>query len=138
MQLSASVPLTAPPSEKRLAAALQHRFFLRLHMAAILTATILVGLGITRLLFHLGVMLTARYALAVLAAWGAFIGFVKLWLAYISARSGGSDWLDSVNFSGGGSSSASESSSASSFGSGGGKFGGGGASGSWAEGSAPK
>jgi len=30
--MSASVPLTAPPSEKRLAAVLEHRFFLRLHM----------------------------------------------------------------------------------------------------------
>src|SRR5581483_10410976 len=141
MQLSASVAETAPPSEKRLAAALQHRYFLRLHMMAILTATILVGLGITRLLFivHLDVF-ALRYAIAVLAAWGSFILFVKLWLAYISARShGGSDWADAINFSGGGSSSSSSSSSSSgsSFGSGGGKFGGAGASGGWSEEGAP-
>jgi|SRR5579872_717184 len=138
MQLSASVAETAPPSEKRLAAALQHRYFLRLHMTAILAATILVGLGLTRLLFGLGVIFAVRYAIAVLGAYAAFVGFVKLWLAYISAR-GGSDWLNSVNFSGGGSSSSSSSSSSSgsSFGSGGGKFGGGGASGNWDE-TAPK
>jgi len=138
MQLSASVAETAPPSEKRLAAALQHRYFLRLHMTAILAATILVGLGLTRLLFALGVIFAVRYAIAVLGAYAAFVGFVKLWLAYISAR-GGNDWLDSVNFSGGGSSSSSSasSSSGSSFGSGGGKFGGAGASGNWDE-AAPK
>ncbi|HUJ13676.1 MAG TPA: hypothetical protein VL284_07780 [Thermoanaerobaculia bacterium] len=135
MQLSSTVPVTAPPTEKRLAAALQHRFFLRLHMAAILTGTILVGLGITRVLFliHLDIF-ALRYAVAVLAAWGAFVVFVKLWLAYISMRSGGSNWLDSINFSSGGSSSSSSvSSGSSSLSGGGGKFGGGGASGSWDE-----
>jgi hypothetical protein len=132
--MSASVPLTAPPSEKRLAAVLEHRFFLRLHMTAILTSTILVGLATTRLLFMLHVNIFAiRYGVAVIAAYAAFVGFVKLWLMYISARSD-SNWLDSINFSSGGSSSSSSSSS-SSFGSGGGKFGGGGSSGSWEEGS---
>src|SRR4051812_34658913 len=125
MSISASVAETAPPSEKRLAAVLEHRFFLRLHMTAILTATILVGLVTTRGLFlvHVNVF-WLRYAVAVITAYAAFVGCVKLWLVYIAARSGGSDWdgLDSINITGGGSSS---------FRSGGGKFGGGGASGSW-------
>jgi hypothetical protein len=130
MSISASVAETAPPSEKRLAAVLEHRFFLRLHMTAILTATILVGLVTTRGLFLLHVnVFWLRYAVAVITAYAAFVGCVKLWLVYIAARSGGSDWLDSINITGGGSSSSSGSSS--SFSSGGGKFGGGGASGDW-------
>src|SRR6266480_3520523 len=131
MSMSASVAETAPPSEKRLAAVLEHRFFLRLHMTAILTATILVGLATTRALFLLNVnVFWLRYAVAVITAYAAFVGCVKLWLVYIVAR-GGSDWLDSVNFSGSGSSSSTGSSH--SFNSGGGKFGGGGSSGSWSD-----
>ncbi len=129
--MSASVVETAPPSEKRLAAVLEHRFFLRLHMTAILTATILVGLVTTRGLFLLHVnVFWLRYAVAVITAYAAFVGCVKLWLIYIAARSGGSDWLDSINITGGGSSS---SGSSHSFNSGGGKFGGGGSSGSWSD-----
>src|SRR6266550_4431932 len=108
MSMSASVAETAPPSEKRLAAVLEHRFFLLLHMNV----------------FWL------RYAVAVITAYAAFVGGVKLWLIYIAARSGGSDWLDSINITGGGSSS---SGSSHSFNSGGGKFGGGGSSGSWSD-----
>lgn len=141
MQLSASVPLTAPPSEKRLAAVLQHRYFLRVHMTAILTATVLVGIGVTKLLFALRINTFAlRYGVAVLVAYAAFVAFVKLWLAYISARSGGANSLDAIDFSSSGSSSGSSSSSStSSFSGGGGKFGGAGASGRWVEGdAAPK
>src|SRR5256714_7122197 len=134
MSISASVvPEPAPPSEKGLAAVLEHRFFLRLHMTAILTATILVGLITTRGLFLLHVnVFWLRYAVAVITAYAAFVGCVKLWLVYIAARSGGSDWdgLDSINITGGGSSS---SGSSNSFSSGGGKFGGGGSSGSWSD-----
>jgi len=134
----ATVPLDAAVNQKRIAAALQHRFFLRAHMTAILTATILVGLGVTRLLFlaHVNVF-AIRYGVAVIAAYAAFVGFIKLWLWYVEwcgrRRSGGSssdDWFDCVNFTGGGSSSST--SGGVSFGGGGGKFGGGGATGSWA------
>src|SRR5438874_587643 len=128
MSMSASVAETAPPSEKRLAAVLEHRFFLRLHMTAILTATILIGLVTTRGLFLLHVnVFWLRYAVAVITAYAAFVGCVKLWLIYIAARSGGSDWrgLDSINLTSSG--------SPSSFSSGGGKFGGGGSSGSWSD-----
>ena len=137
--MSATVPETAPPSEKRLADVLEHKFFLRLHMTAILTATILVGLGTTRGLYMLHVnVFWIRYGLAVITAYIAFIGFVKLWLLYIGMRSE-SNWLDSIGFNSSGStswssSSSSSGSSSSSFSSSGGKFGGGGSSGSWAEG----
>lgn len=124
------------PSQARLAAALQHRFFLRLHMAAILTGTMLVGLLATRILFllHLNIF-AVRYGLAVIAAYAAFVGFVKLWIFYIAwcgTRRGRDDWFDCLNFSGSGTSSPTSSSS--SFSGEGGRFGGGGASGSWDEG----
>src|SRR5216684_165072 len=96
--------------QARLAAALQHRFFLRLHMAAILTGTLLVGLLVTRVLFllHLNVF-AVRYGLAVIAAYAAFVGFVKMWLWYIAwcgtrSRSG-DDGADCLNFSSSGTSS---------------------------------
>ena len=133
----ATVPLDSrTPSQKRIADALQHRFFLRVHMTAILTATVLVGLATTWALFriHLNVF-AIRYGLAVITAYAAFVGFIKVWLWYVEycgrSRSSGStadDWFDCINFSGGGSSSG----SSVSFSGGGGKFGGGGASGSWA------
>jgi hypothetical protein len=132
----ATVPLDSrTPSQKRIADALQHRFFLRVHMTAILTATILVGLATTWALYriHLNVF-AIRYGLAVITAYAAFVGFIKIWLWYVEycgrRRSGGStdDWFDCINFSGSGSSSG----SSVSFSGGGGKFGGGGASGSWA------
>jgi hypothetical protein len=136
----ATVPLDAPASEKRIAAALQHRFFLRAHMTAILTGTILVGLATNLLLYRIHLNIFAiRYGLAVITAYAAFVGFIKVWLSYVEycgrRRSGGhsDDWFNCVNFSGGGSSSG----SGVSFSGGGGKFGGGGASGGWAsEGSA--
>ncbi|HEY8181298.1 MAG TPA: hypothetical protein VII32_03605 [Thermoanaerobaculia bacterium] len=132
----ATVPLDSrTPSQKRIADALQHRFFLRVHMTAILTATILVGLATTWVLYriHLNVF-AIRYGLAVITAYAAFVGFIKVWLWYVEycgrRRSSGTadDWFDCINFSGGGSSSG----SGVSFSGGGGKFGGGGASGSWA------
>ncbi len=134
------------PSEKRLAAALQHRFFLRLHMTAILTATVLVGLLMTRVLalMHLNIF-AIRYALAVIGAYAAFVGFIKVWLWYVEFcenrdrrragnSSGGSDaWFDCVNLSSGGISTTSSGSS-DALSVGGGRFGGGGAGGSWDDG----
>lgn len=133
------------PSQARVRAVLEHRFFLRLHMAAILGGTLLVGLVTTRVLFavHLRNM-AIRYAIAVTMAYAAFLGLIKLWLWYIDfcaerarARSsgGGDDWFQCINFSGGGSWSfdASSGGSSDAFSEGGGRFGGGGASGSWGE-----
>jgi len=133
----ASLPLDAPPSEKRIAAALQHRFFLRLHMTAILTGTILVGLLVTRLLFLIHVNVFAiRYGVAVIAAYAAFVGFVKMWMWYVEfcgrrRSSATDDWFNCVNFTGGGTNSGSDVADLVSFRGSGGKFGGGGASGSW-------
>jgi hypothetical protein len=134
-----------PPTEKRLAAALQHRFYLRVHMTAMLVATLLAGLVTTRLLLAAGVTnFAVRYGIAVIVAYAVFITSVKLWLAYIGfcaaaarrrAGSTGDDWFDCFNLSSSGSSSWSGGGS-SSVSEGGGKFGGGGASGSWGEGSA--
>ena len=119
---------------------LTKHFSLRLHMTLILVATFAVGLLTVHGLFAIHVAkLWMRYAIAVLVAYGAFLGLLKIWLFYFavcirhahaSNSSGGVDISDFCDFSGGGTSSGS-SSSISDFGSGGGKFGGGGASGSW-------
>lgn len=134
------------PSEKRIAAALQHRFFLRLHMTAILTATLLVGLLVTRILYGLHLNIFAiRYALAVIVAYAAFVGCIKVWIWYVElcstrARRRGEDFLDGLSFSSNGTTSFSPDfgsgggSSSSSLSGGGGRFGGGGASGSWGDG----
>ena len=134
----ATVPLESNPNLKRITAALEHRFFLRVHMTAMLTATILVGLATNLLLYRMRVTVFAiRYGIAVITAYAAFIGCIRLWLLYVGFRgrrrsgSGVDDWFDCVNFTGSGSSSGSSGGGVS-FRGGGGKFGGGGASGSWA------
>jgi hypothetical protein len=119
---------------------LAKHFSLRLHMTIILVATFAVGLLTVNGLLAIHVAkLWLRYAIAVLVAYGAFLGLLKIWLIYFaicirhahgggSAGSSGGIDLDVCDFSGSGSSA---SSSTASLGSGGGKFGGGGASGSW-------
>jgi hypothetical protein len=124
----------------RLNAWLAKHFSLRLHMTLILVATFAVGLLTVHGLFAIHVAkLWMRYAIAVIVAYGAFLGLLKIWLFYFAicirhahgkSSSGGADISDFCDFSGGGSSSGS-SSSISDLSSGGGKFGGGGASGSW-------
>ena len=63
------------------------RFFLRLHMFLILTATALTGLLASKalLMIHLRSMLI-RYPAAVLISYLAFLFFIKLWLCYISEQ----------------------------------------------------
>ena len=74
----------ALPSRERVTAALKHRYFLRLHMAFILAVTFAAGLVTTRLLLAIHFdNLGARYAIAVCAAFAVFLGFVRLWLAYV-------------------------------------------------------
>ena len=109
-------------------------------MTLILVATFAVGLLTVHGLFAIHVAkLWMRYAIAVIVAYGAFLGLLKIWLVYFAicirhahgkSSSGGIDIGDFCDFSGGGSSSGS-SSSISDLSSGGGRFGGGGASGSW-------
>jgi hypothetical protein len=119
---------------------LTKHFSLRLHMTLILVATFAVGLLTVHGLFAIHVAkLWMRYAIAVIVAYGAFLGLLKIWLVYFaicirhahgnSSSVGGVDISDFCDFSGSGSSSGS--SSVSELSSGGGKFGGGGASGSW-------
>ena len=108
-------------------------------MTAILTATVLVGLATTWVLYRIHLNIFAiRYGLAVIAAYAAFVGFIKVWLWYVeycgrrrSRSSTADDWFDCINFSSGGSSSGSSLGSSVDFRSGGGKFGGGGATGGW-------
>jgi hypothetical protein len=120
---------------------LTKHFSLRLHMTLILVATFAVGLLTVHGLFAIHVAkLWMRYAIAVIVAYGAFLGLLKMWLLYFaicirhahgkSSSGGGVDISDFCDFSSGGSSSGS-SSSISDLSTGGGKFGGGGASGSW-------
>ena len=126
-------------TRERLNAWLTKHFSLRLHMTIILLATFAVGLLTVHGLFVIHVAkLWMRYAIAVIVAYAAFLGLLKIWLFYFAicirqahgkGSAGGID-LDFCDFSSGGSSSGS-SSSLSDLGSGGGKFGGGGASGSW-------
>ena len=132
----------ALPDEERIATALKHRFFLRLHMTVILGGTFTAGLVTTRLLFLVHVNnLAVRYAIAVCAAYAVFLGFIRLWLAYVGYLALRSSWGDALNFnsdgvgvpslhgSGGGGGDVPR------FSGGGGSGGGGGATGSWGEGS---
>src|ERR1051326_8502881 len=108
-------------------------------MTLILVATFAVGVLAVHALFVIHVAkLWMRYAIAVIVAYGAFLGLLKIWLFYFAicirhahakGSSGGVDIGDFCDFSSGGSSS-----SASDLAAGGGKFGGGGASGSWGTG----
>jgi len=126
-------------TRERLNGWLAKHFSLRLHMTIILVATFAAGLLTVHGLLAIHVAkLWLRYAIAVLVAYGAFLGLLKIWLIYFAicirhAHSGGSSsgGLDLDSFCDFSSSGTSTSSPASSLGSGGGKFGGGGASGSW-------
>lgn len=137
------VAAVSAASEKRFAAALQHRYFLRVHMSAMLALTVLAGIFADRLLARAGLnVLAVRYFVSVCAAYFVFVSSVKLWLLYLgftvasaaSRRSGGSNWIDGFDFSSSGGSSSGGSSGSVSFDGGGGRFGGGGATGSWGEG----
>jgi hypothetical protein len=139
---------TAIPDKDRVEKAIQHRFFLRLHMFVILGGTFAAGLATTHFLFIAHVNhLAWRFGIAVCVAYAVFLGMIRIWLSYVGycaeseekkAKSrSDADWFSGFNFSSGGCSSSSSSlssgSSSSEFEGGGGKFGGGGASGSWGE-----
>jgi uncharacterized membrane protein (DUF485 family) len=128
----------ALPNKENVSAALKRRFFLRLHMTFILGATFAAGLMTTKLLLaiHLN-NLGVRYAIAVCAAFAVFLGFIKLWLAYVGYLALRKSWGDSIDFTsdgvnvplGGGGSGGGG--AVPSFSGGGGSGGGGGATGSW-------
>jgi hypothetical protein len=132
---------------QRFQAWITHRYFVRLHMALMLSVVVLSGVLASRLLHAAGVQwLVVRYPMAVAFSYLVFFGLVRLWLAYavrvrrnrqwpngtidfVDDRSSGGTSIGSsggsFNFSPGGSSHVSG---------GGGKFGGGGASASFDDG----
>ena len=70
-------------SAEELRRTLAARHAVRLHVALILVACFVVGLGITKLLLVAGVhTMWLRYAVALAAAYGAFLLGVRAWLAY--------------------------------------------------------
>ena len=118
-------------TKERVKAWLERNFFLRLHMFLILSATIGSGLLATKVLLKIGVnSLALRYALAVCAAYLAFLILIRIWLFYVRMARGG------VDFSADGVDWALRTWQPDGT-TGGGEFGGGGASGSWEGGAAP-
>ena len=73
-------------SRERVAAWLESRFYLRLHMFLILGGTYLAGLLITKLLLLAGVdRLWLRYSVAVIGAYLVFLALLRIWLYYVGA-----------------------------------------------------
>jgi hypothetical protein len=130
---------------ERFCGAMQHRYFIRAHMSAMLALVLLSGVLAGRLLLRAGVSNMAfRYPIMVLISYGVFFGLIRMWLAYVCrvpsskrAKSSGSDSsegvLDGSGWSGGGGGGG----SSAGFSSGGGASGGGGSSGSFGEVEAP-
>lgn len=74
---------------------LAQRFLLRFHMTLILVATAAAGALFSKLLLLLGLRaLGPRWAMAVVAAYAAFFGLVRLWVEY--TRSDGGSALEEV------------------------------------------
>ena len=124
----------APQFERRIL----HDYFVRFHMSVILAAVISSGVLASKILMELGVSLRFRYPLAVLASYGIFLLLVRVWIWYVSIRTGVGFQLANLDFGGGrgsggsfgfGGSGGGGSVGFSGFG--GGDSGGGGASGSW-------
>lgn len=116
-------------TKERVAKWLEGRFFLRIHMSLILTATFLAGLGATKLLLFTGIdSMAVRYVLAVCAAYLAFLALIRLWLFYVNADRDVELSADGIEFLGDFAGEIDVS-----FETGGGSFGGGGATGSWGD-----
>ena len=80
-------------TKERVAARLQGRFFLRIHMTLILGGTFLAGLAATNLLVLLGVdHLGLRYLFAVAGSYLVFLVLIRLWLFYVNADRRGFDF----------------------------------------------
>jgi hypothetical protein len=131
-------------SRQRLAGWLEQRFLVRFHVALILAVSFAAGLLATRLFLQLGLeTMHWRWPLALLAAYGAFLLALRLWLSYVGLgryleRETSLDIdITDLEFSGGGGSSGSGSAGSGLFDwageaigkAGGGRFGGAGASG---------
>ena len=128
----------APQLERQIA----HDYFVRFHMSVILAAVISSGVLTSKGLMILGVSLTLRYPISVLASYCVFLLLVRVWIWYVSVRVAGGLQLANLNFSGGrgsggsvsfggGGGSGGSGSSGGFSGFGEGTSGGGGASSSW-------
>jgi hypothetical protein len=125
------------------------RYFIRLHMTVMMALVLLAGLLASRALTYAGLRnMGVRYPAAVVVSYLAFLGLVRLWIAYVarvsrkkSARSGGPDSLDlgdivpgNLVSSGGSGGSGGSGNAVGELVSGGGRSGGGGSSMSFADG----
>jgi hypothetical protein len=122
---------------------LTHRYFIRVHMAIMLSLVVVAGVMASRALLSLGVRpMVFRYPLAVVSSYLIFFLLIRLWLSYVARvaaarRSGSESSCDpgsvipdgTFHFSGGSAKGASGLLKG-----GGGGFGGGGSSGSFEEG----
>src|ERR1035441_3595363 len=90
----------APQLERQIA----HDYFVRFHMSVILAAVISSGVLTSKGLMILGVSLTLRYPISVLASYCVFLLLVRVWIWYVSVRVAGGLQLANLN-SGGGSGS---------------------------------
>jgi hypothetical protein len=128
---------------QRMTARLERVGHPRVQMALLVSATGSAGFFLDRLMLGAGLgRMSVRYSLAVVLAYGVFLGLIKVWLVFhcrkkARSASSGSSWdLDVVSGGGGGGSGGGGSSM--SFRGGGGSSGGGGASLAFAdEGAAP-
>lgn len=70
---------------QRFKTAIRERFLLRFHMLLILVAVILSGIGISKLLWLVGLgQIHLRYPLAVLGSYGVFFALIRVWLWYVA------------------------------------------------------
>lgn len=123
------------------------RFSLRWHMTLVLTATVLAGLCLSRLLWWAGLQaMIWRFPLVLLLSYGCFLLLIRLLLIYLTEgfdnkrRSTAGDLVDSTYIGGGGGSSSGGGGGSTASGETpfqGGGSGGGGASGSFGDGEAP-
>jgi hypothetical protein len=111
------------------------RFWLRWHMALMLSATVGAGFAANKVMLLIPVHgMPLRWVLALCVSYLAFFGCVRIWLAYVGARPiwTGDTGDGTVNFDVGASPSGPHG-----FSGGGGSFGGGGASDDWGGSSMP-
>lgn len=81
---ASSRPNSDVSARKRLAGWLEKRFLVRFHVLLILVISFAVGLLTTRLLLHFGLeTMHWRWPLALLAAYGAFLLALRVWLSYV-------------------------------------------------------
>src|ERR1039457_4240213 len=87
----------APQLERQIA----HDYFVRFHMSVILAAVISSGVLTSKGLMILGVSLTLRYPISVLASYCVFLLLVRVWIWYVSVRVAGGLQIANLHFSGG-------------------------------------